>query len=66
MYYREIDTKNQRFVIEDRDGNEIAGIDMPNQSLQHLPKIKQVSDPENKKTWRAVYALVMAANKGLG
>ena len=62
VYYANIDSKHQRFIIED-DNDIIAWIDMPYQQYPH-PGHKALMENEfNQARWQRIHDLVALANR---
>lgn len=64
MWHAMIDEKNQRFVIEDRDGELIASKQMPTQKWPNSGKDELMKLLGNAEARKRVLDLVETANKG--
>ena len=62
MYNAKIDVKNQKFVIEDRDGNVIAFRPMPWQQVPNPGREVLMAQGANQNAWNRIYDLVQDAN----
>ena len=64
MWYAYIDAKDQKFIIEDREGNIISEMGMPNRRYPNPGKDELMSYEDNRVAWSKICSLVEAANRG--